>query len=78
MIRTLQGIVTSRGLSTKSDLHNIIMSMTSTTSKANAKKSAKKNYPSSYLNLQVVGSGAHGAPASLYVSASQSRYIETT
>jgi hypothetical protein len=73
MIRALRGIGTRRGFSTKSDLHNIIMSMN--TSKGSAKKSAKKNYPASYLNLQVVGSGAHGVPASLYVAASQTRYV---
>ncbi|XP_065342080.1 ribonuclease Z, mitochondrial-like [Cloeon dipterum] len=63
----------ARSASTKIDLNNLVASMNSFKSKKGA--APKKKYASSNLSLQVMGSGAHGTPASLYVVSDQTRYL---
>jgi len=76
MNRILRSIVlnleSARGLSTQVDLKKLIMSMN--TFKRNTKGAAKKKYAASHVTLQVLGSGAHGAPASLYITSDQTRH----
>jgi len=41
----------------------------------NKKKEATAKYPAGYITLQILGSGAKGAPSSLYMFTDQSRYL---
>ncbi|XP_059488461.1 ribonuclease Z, mitochondrial-like [Neocloeon triangulifer] len=64
-----------RGLSTKVDINSIIMNMKPFKGSPARNKKIKKEYEAANFNLQVLGSGAPGAPASLYVTSDQIRYM---